>query len=398
MAFLGRQAKIPLGIYIHVPFCRSKCQYCDFYSLTEQEDALLDGYLDAVCQHIREAGVLAEQYQVDTVYFGGGTPSFFGAEGLAAILATVRKNFRVAADAEITFEANPDSVDKKLLRRLRGEGFTRVSLGIQSDDDRMLRRLGRPHTYQQAADAVKTMRKMGFHNVSVDLMYGLPGQSLEAWQKTLAHVLMLRPEHISCYGLKIEEGTPLYAFRDSPDLPDDDLQADMYLSAVEILQQHGYRQYEISNFCKKGTISRHNMKYWQGGEYLGFGPNASSYFAGKRFTTVPDLQAYISGIESGEPVLQQVQDIPPRERAGEYLMMRLRTTAGIGAAEYERQFLLPFAPIERTLEECKERGYAVKTYDGRWHLTPTGFLLSNSIISDLLLLQEKSKPITKRRR
>ena len=398
MAFLGRQAKIPLGIYIHVPFCRSKCQYCDFYSLTEQEDALLDGYLDAVCQHIREAGVLAEQYQVDTVYFGGGTPSFFGAEGLAAILATVRKNFRVAADAEITFEANPDSVDKKLLRRLRGEGFTRVSLGIQSDDDRMLRRLGRPHTYQQAADAVKTMRKMGFHNVSVDLMYGLPGQSLEAWQKTLAHVLMLRPEHISCYGLKIEEGTPLYAFRDSPDLPDDDLQADMYLSAVEILQQHGYRQYEISNFCKKGNISRHNMKYWQGGEYLGFGPNASSYFAGKRFTTVPDLQAYISGIESGEPVLQQVQDIPPRERAGEYLMMRLRTTAGIGAAEYERQFLLPFAPIERTLEECKERGYAVKTYDGRWHLTPTGFLLSNSIISDLLLLQEKSKPITKRRR
>lgn len=398
MAFLGRQAKIPLGIYIHVPFCRSKCQYCDFYSLTEQEDALLDGYLDAVCQHIREAGVLAEQYQVDTVYFGGGTPSFFGAEGLAAILATVRKNFRVAADAEITFEANPDSVDKKLLRRLRGEGFTRVSLGIQSDDDRMLKRLGRPHTYQQAADAVKTMRKMGFHNVSVDLMYGLPGQSLEAWQKTLAHVLMLRPEHISCYGLKIEEGTPLYAFRDSPDLPDDDLQADMYLSAVEILQQHGYRQYEISNFCKKGNISRHNMKYWQGGEYLGFGPNASSYFAGKRFTTVSDLQAYISGIESGEPVLQQVQDIPPRERAGEYLMMRLRTTAGIGAAEYERQFLLPFAPIERALEECKERGYAVKTYDGRWHLTPTGFLLSNSIISDLLLLQEKSKPITKRRR
>lgn len=131
---------------------------------------------------------------------------------------------------------------------------------------------------------------------------------------------------------------------------------------------------------------------------MGFGPNASSYFAGKRFTTVSDLQAYISGIESGEPVLQQVQDIPPRERAGEYLMMRLRTTAGIGAAEYERQFLLPFAPIERALEECKERGYAVKTYDGRWHLTPTGFLLSNSIISDLLLLQEKSKPITKRRR
>ena len=398
MAFLGRQAKIPLGIYIHVPFCRSKCQYCDFYSLTNGEDALLDGYLDAVCQHIREAGVLAEQYLVDTVYFGGGTPSFFGAEGLAAILATVRKNFRVASDAEITFEANPDSVDKKLLRRLRGEGFNRVSLGIQSDDDRMLKRLGRPHTYQQAADAVKTMRKIGFHNISVDLMYGLPNQSLEAWQKTLSHVLMLRPEHISCYGLKLEEGTPMYAFRDSPDLPDDDLQADMYLSAVEILQQHGYRQYEISNFCKKGNISRHNMKYWQGGEYLGFGPNASSYFAGKRFTIIDDLQAYISGMEEGGPVLQQVQDIPPRERAGEYLMMRLRTTAGIGAAEYEKQFLLPFAPIERALEECKERGYAVKTYDGRWHLTPTGFLLSNSIISDLLLIQEKSKPITKRRR
>ena len=390
MPFFNNKSRKPLGIYIHVPFCRSKCQYCDFYSVTTKEDKWLDGYQDAVCTHIREAGPLAPDYVVDTIYFGGGTPSFFGADGMAAILATIRKAFRVSGTAEITFEANPDSVSDRLLRRLRSEGFNRVSLGIQCDDNEILKKIGRPHTYEQAVAAVQRIRRFGFKNLSVDLMYGLPGQSLLAWEKTLKNVLKLQPEHISCYGLRVEEGTPLYEYQEFCNLADDDTQADMYLSAVEILRQHGYRQYEISNFCRKGNVARHNLKYWNGEPYLGFGPNASSDFGGSRFTIIRDLKGYIEGIKKGGQVLQEVQEIASRERAGEYLMMRLRTVSGIDPKVYERQFLLPFTPLETYLLECKERGLASKTFDGRWHLTSNGFLLSNSIISDLLLIQEKN--------
>ena len=397
MAILGRKNKTPLGIYIHVPFCRSKCLYCDFYSLTTKDDRVIDGYLDAICTHIRETGALAPGYSVDTVYFGGGTPSFFGAEGMAVILATVRKAFDVQSDAEITFEANPDSITPKLLRRLRNEGFNRVSLGVQCDDDRILEKIGRPHNFQQAVDAVKRIRRAGFKNLSLDLIYGLPGQSREAWEETLQNVLSLKPEHISCYGLKVEEGTPLYESRDLMRLPDDDEQADMYLSTVEILRTKGYRQYEISNFCKRGYESKHNLKYWTGGEYLGFGPDASSDFAGKRFSMIRDLRRYIEGVLEGEQVIADMQEVPPRERAGEYLMMRLRTTLGIHAEEYEKKYLLPFAPLDEAMEKCRQRGHALKMDGGYWRLTPEGFLLSNSIISDLLLIQEKSEPLAKRR-
>ena len=398
MPLFGTQKrKTPLGIYIHVPFCRSKCAYCDFYSLTQKDDKVQNGYLDAICDHIREAGLLAPDYLVDTVYFGGGTPSFFGAEGMAAILSTVRKNFDVTGDAEITFEANPDSVTPRLLRKLRSEGFNRVSLGVQCDDDRILQQLGRPHTYEEAVQAVRMIRKAGFRNLSLDLIYGLPGQNLESWQNTLQNVLDLKPEHISCYGLKVEEGTPLYEMQDACDLPDDDTQADMYLSSVEILRQRGYRQYEISNFCRRGYESKHNLKYWTGGEYLGFGPDASSDFAGKRFRIVRDLHRYVEGIRTGGQVLEEVQEVPSRERAGEYLMMRLRTNIGVSGEEYEKKYLLPFGPIEKALLQCRDRGHVLRGEGGRWRLTPEGMLLSNSILSDLLLIQDASEPLAKRR-
>ena len=397
MALFSRKNKKSLGIYIHVPFCRSKCQYCDFYSVTSNDYYLHDEYRRAICQHIKEAGAQAPGYVVDTIYFGGGTPSFFGAEGMSAILNAIRKYFVVAPAAEITFEANPDSVSKRLLRRLRSEGFNRVSLGIQCDNDQILEAIGRPHNYEQAVEAYKLIRRKGFRNVSVDLMYGLPGQTREDWQATLQNVLQLRPEHISCYGLKVEEGTPLYEVREYANLADDDTQADMYLDAIQILRDHGYRQYEISNFCRKGHVSRHNLKYWQGGEYLGFGPDAASDFGGRRFTAVRDVNAYIEGIFSGGIVLREMQEVPMRDRAGEYLMMRLRTTAGLEADEYERAYLLPFAPLEEALERYRSQNLAVRTYDGRWHLTPQGFLLSNSIISDLLIIQEQCESITKRR-
>ena len=397
MPFFTRKNKKPLGIYVHIPFCRSKCQYCDFYSVTCKEPKLLETYRKAICEHIREAGSQAPGYLVDTIYFGGGTPSFFGADGMAAILTAIRKSFDVSPSAEITFEANPDSVSKQLLRRLRNEGFNRVSLGIQCDDDEILEKIGRPHNYRQAVEAYQLIRKKGFRNVSVDLMYGLPGQSIDAWLQTLENVLKLKPEHISCYGLKVEEGTPLYEVQAYANLADDDTQADMYLSAIETLRDHGYRQYEISNFCRKGNVSRHNLKYWNGEEYLGFGPDAASDFGGRRFTAVRDIHGYIDGILNGGMVLREMQEVPSRDRAGEYLMMRLRTSMGIVPEEYEKKFLLPFAPLEAALETFRHRNLAVRSYDGRWHLTPQGFLLSNTIISDLLIIQEGTESITKRR-
>ena len=394
MPIITRKAnKTPLGIYVHIPFCRSKCQYCDFYSLACKDDSLMDSYLDAVCAHIKEAGALAPGYKVDSVYFGGGTPSYFGADALAIILTTIRRNFDVTGDAEITFEANPDSVSDRLLHRLRAEGFNRVSLGVQDDHDEMLKKLGRPHTYSQAVTAYHRIRKEGFRNVSIDLMYGLPGQDLQDWQETLDNVLRLNPEHVSCYALKIEEGTPFAGMKEILNLPEDDVQADMYLAAVETLRGRGFRQYEISNFCRKGLVSRHNMKYWTGGEYLGFGPSASSDFAGKRFTLKRDLQAYISGIRDGGDIMEEMEEIPTRERAGEYLMLRLRTSLGIDAQEYEKTFLLPFAPLEEVLEKQRRFFHATQTDTGRWVLTPKGYLVSNDIITDLLLAQDGSQPL-----
>jgi len=389
MPIFESRKKIPLGIYIHVPFCRSKCQYCDFYSLPSRDNKMLDGYLEAVCAHIKEAGAQAPDYLVDTVYFGGGTPSYFGGDGIAMILTAVRKYFRVAGDAEITVECNPDSVTDHLLRRLRSEGVNRISLGIQCDDDVILKRLGRAHTYQQAVAAVERIRAMRFRNLSVDLMYGLPGQTLEMWLTTLQNVLKLQPEHISCYGLKVEEGTPLYEYKDCCNLADDELQAEMYLQGIEVMRTFGYRQYEISNFCRKGRISRHNMKYWTGGEYLGFGPAAASDFGGRRYTAKRDLHGYIDGIKNKGTVMAEVQDISRMERAGEYIMMRLRTVRGIDPEEYEKKFMMPFDGMAQYLRRCQKEKFAVCTYDGHWHLTAEGMLVSNSIISDLLLIQEK---------
>ena len=377
------------GIYIHVPFCKRKCPYCDFYSVCRPE--LYEDYTQAVCRNIE--AFKGMDIKCDTIYFGGGTPSFLGADGLVQILNAVRRRFSVSGNGEITFEANPDSVTEKLLKRLRAEGFNRISLGVQSDDDGLLKKLGRPHSYRQAVQAVELARKVGFHNLSLDLMYGLPGQSLTAWEETLEHALELSPEHMSCYGLKVEEGTPLYDVKDFVGLADDDTQADMYMAAVEALRNHGFRQYEISNFCRKGLYSRHNTKYWTGGEYLGFGPSASSDFAGKRFTMVRDLQAYIQGIQTGGNIMEDVQEIPLRERAGEYLMLRLRTTAGILAEEYERTFMLPFKPLEEVLLKHRVYYQTAQGEDGRWYLTPRGFLVSNDIISDLLLAQDDSEPL-----
>jgi len=386
-----------LGIYVHIPFCRSKCEYCDFYSIGGGRNKEAMGkYLNAVCQHVKESSVLAPGYTVDTVYFGGGTPSFFGAEGLSRILAEISRRFDMDKHPEISLEANPDSVTVRDLTRLRRAGFNRISIGVQSDNDQILKKLGRPHDYQQAKYAVSSARRAGFENVSLDLMYGLPGQTLKGWEETLKNVLDLEPEHLSCYGLKVEEGTPLWEYQDCANLPDDDAQADMYLVAVDILEAAGLHQYEISNFARSGFSCRHNVKYWLGDEYLSFGPTAASNFAGKRFTIQRDLDGYIKGMAGSGVVLSECETVPAREQAGEYVMLRLRTVVGIEKDEYEKSYLLPFAPLEKLLQRYAKEGLACREGD-RWRLTPRGFLVSNSILVELLDAQQRSVPLAKKR-
>ena len=386
-----------LGIYVHIPFCKSKCEYCDFYSLGGSRDRrVTDDYLQALADHIKESGRLTPEHVVDTIYFGGGTPSFFGAENLEKILDEIQRRFRIDPDPEITLEANPDSVTKASLKKLLRAGFNRISIGVQSDDDEMLKKLGRPHTYEQARQAVARAREVGFTNVSVDLMYGLPNQTLTAWKETVENVLTLKPDHLSAYALRVEEGTPLWGYRDCANLPDDDKQAEMYLAACRILQDYGYEHYEISNFAKPGFVSRHNMKYWELGEYLGFGPSAASDFAGKRFSAVADLRGYIDGIRQHGSILRECETIPMRELAGEYVMLRLRTNRGINAEEYEKGFLMPFKPLEALLSRFEARGYAKKEEDN-WVLTEQGWLVSNQIILALNEAQEKSTPLAKKR-
>ena len=376
--------KKPLGIYVHVPFCKSKCVYCDFYSLPHAEERM-DAYVKAVTAHLLETAPRAERHRVDTIYFGGGTPSYLGAKRLREILSVILKKYDVDKHAEITLEANPDSAqDWRELRTLRKAGFNRVSLGMQSADDGELAEIGRVHTAAQVRTAVDAVRKAKIENLSLDLIYGLPHQTMERWQANLEAAVALAPQHLSCYGLKVEKGTPLHARRDSAGLPGDDAQADMYLSTVETLRHYGFFQYEISNFARPGFESRHNLKYWTLQEYAGFGPGAHSDFGGVRYAYERDLDTYIRGVLEGTPMLSENERIPPLDRDTEYLMLGLRTVRGIAPKTFENHYRRRFDCLLPFLEECRKAGYAVREEDGSWHLTPHGFLVSNQIIGGVL--------------
>mgnify|MGYP000958645548 CR=1 FL=1 len=378
-----------LGIYLHIPFCRSKCDYCDFYSLAGCEGRM-DAYQKALLAHIKETARMTGGYQVDSIYFGGGTPSYYGEKRLRELLYALRRRFRVAKNAEITLEANPDSLDRKSILRLRRAGINRLSLGMQSANDEQLIALHRPHDFSQVVGAVLAARSAKIKNLSLDLIYGLPGQDLDSWKDTLEKAIALQPEHLSCYGLKVEEGTALSGrVARGEVLPSDDEQADMYLWAVSRLERAGYAQYEISNFARQGRESRHNLKYWLGREYIGLGPGAHSDFGGRRYSYVRDLERYITGVLEGRNIVEESELIPKRERSGEYLMLRLRTIRGIEEWEYRREYFMNFDPVEARLSKFENNGWATRA-DHRWRLTPKGFLLSNQLIGELLECQEEA--------
>ena len=333
------EEKEKLGIYIHIPFCKSKCGYCDFCSHPPASAQEIERYLNALLLHMQDFSAAAADYTVDTVYFGGGTPTLLTAKQLCTLLDCVRDAFALEKSAEITTEANPGTVDRRALRTLRKGGFNRISFGLQSADDAELRALGRIHTAADLARSYDDARRAGFENINLDLMYGIPQQTRESFRRSLDFVRDLDPEHLSVYGLKIEEGTPFYAARDRLPLPDEETEYNMYFDAHRTLTDAGYEHYEISNFARPGFRSRHNLRYWLDEKYLGFGVAAHSYFNNQRYAYTTDIDAYIREMESPTElasILTECTDIDRFTRETEYVMLRLRLFDGISLSAYRQ--------------------------------------------------------------
>jgi len=374
--------KPALGLYIHIPFCASKCGYCDFYSIADAGEDVKNGYLKALEKHMDEyVDLLSGHYTVDTVYIGGGTPSQLGEKRLLKLISSAEKKFSVAKDAEITVEINPENADYKFLKNLRSAGVNRLSIGMQSSDDAHLRALGRIHDAKKTETCVEDAKRAGFTNISLDLMYALPNQTIEDFMRSIDDAVALGPQHLSCYALKLEPGVRMYPMKEEQ--PDDDTQADMYLAMIERLKKAGFAQYEISNFCRPGFRSKHNFKYWDLSEYLGIGPGAHSFLNGMRFSYVKDANAYIDGILKGEDISDERDEISTKERHGEYIMLMLRTSDGIDEDKFYRMFGLDFSPYAEKLEKYRAGGFALHDYH-TWRLTEKGFFVSNTIISDII--------------
>ena len=369
------------GIYIHVPFCASKCPYCDFYSVADR--GRFAAYLDAVTDELRtlrRVGPLADGLKgrdISTVYFGGGTPSFLGAENLAALLRAVKENFNVAPGAEITAECNPSSsLAPGFFETLAAAGFNRISMGMQSAVDAERKKLGRRATAADVETAVKACQSAGITDISLDIMLGVPEQTERSLLSSLDFALSLGVTHLSAYLLSIEEGTFFDKKRDKLDLPEEDAVCDMYLSLCEYLKNNGFRHYEISNFCLPGHEARHNTAYWRDEEYLGVGPAAHSYLNGRRFYFPRDLDAFIAG---SPPV-----DDGPGGGWEEALMLALRLDMGISIQETREKYGVSPSPFfTETLQKYQTGG--LLTFDGdRVALTEKGFLVSNTVIGEII--------------
>ena len=371
-----------MGIYIHVPFCRSKCYYCDFCSSTRCDGDVSDAYVNALCAEIEQISEkIRHNGQVpiaDTVYFGGGTPTLLDCGRFERILRSVDGAFGIEKDAEITVETNPKTADAQKLAALRSLGVNRLSIGMQSVHDVELRALGRIHTFSDFKECLADAREAGIDNISADLMYGIPCQTRESFARSVLTLCELGVEHVSSYCLTVEPDTP-FGRRKELILPDEDAVADMYDAMSELLEARGYFKYEISNFAHKGRESKHNNKYWTLEDYLGFGPAAHSFYDGVRYAHTRDIDAYCRG----ESIYCDVQRISGSEQMNEYVMLGMRLARGITIADFEARFNADF-------DSCfgqKLRKYAPEYVyiDGEvCRFTPRGMFVSNAILSDAL--------------
>jgi oxygen-independent coproporphyrinogen-3 oxidase len=377
-------------LYLHIPFCRRKCPYCAFVS-QESSGSDLELYVDLLLTEMRLAAKeCIPNGELDSIYFGGGTPSLLAPGQVARLLEQAGKIFGLGPQAEITLEANPGTIDTDRLSGFRAAGVNRLSIGVQSFDDNMLAIMGRIHTSTEAKEAFAAARAAAFDNIGIDLIHALPGQTTEMWQSDLEQALQLAPEHISIYGLTVEEGTP-FAVRyddDSPLLPDDDLSATMFEVADDLLTAHGYEHYEIANYALPGRRARHNSGYWQRDGYLGLGAGAHSFLRdkghGTRFGNVADLDEYTAAIGQGILPRRDVTALSREDAMAEFMFLGLRLADGVVFDEFEREFgVSPEEFYGRVFKELSSQG--LLEVDGRSvHLTRRGWLLSNRVFSHFL--------------
>ena len=373
------------GIYIHIPFCKTRCAYCDFYSTTHE--AWKQQYVDAVCKELVQRKDYLKDETVDTIYMGGGTPSQLSIAQLNALFATIEAHFPLSKHPEITIEVNPDDVSDSYAEGLKQTPVNRISMGIQTFDDVTLRILNRRHTEQIARMATMRLREKGFQNISIDLIYGLPGEDLKQWEANLQQAIALNVEHISAYHLTYEEGTPLYRMLQKGVVSEVSEEHSLmcFNTLIDTLQQAGFQHYEISNFCKPGKHSRHNSSYWQGIPYLGCGAAAHSFDGTSRQWNVADIKTYIKGIETNTPCYE-IEALDTPTRYNEYIMTGLRTSHGISLDEVAACYGQPLADTcQKSATPHLESGKLI-TEENRIKLSREGIFVSDAIICDLMVL------------
>ena len=373
-----------LGVYIHIPFCKRKCNYCDFCSFVNKQSDF-EAYSDELCKRIKEFASQSNKRRVDTVYFGGGTPTLLPLGCFEQIMRALNDSFEIDRDAEITVECNPATADENTFRALRKMGINRLSIGLQSANEGELALLGRLHSFEDFCISFECARRAGFDNISIDLMYGIPDQTLLSFEETLRRVISLAPEHISAYGLKIEEGTAFDTRREELALPDEDTELEMYKLCRELLEEGGYFRYEISNFAKRGRESRHNLRYWKRRDYIGFGVAAHSCIDGRRFGNSRDIDAFLRG----ENIVAESENISEEEKISEYIILGLRLAQGISEDEYFRMCGRNVYDDMPSLKKFARSGF-LDISDGYICFSDEGFFVSNAILAQLLCERPKS--------
>lgn len=376
---------MPAGVYLHIPFCRSRCSYCDFATDVYRDAGVVETYVDAVCSEIERNphSQIPNPRSIDTIYFGGGTPSLLSPTQVEKILNSVRNVFDVADNAEITMEMNPATVTPETLAAFRELGINRASFGVQTFNERDLKLLARGHDGNDARNTFRMLRDAGFDNVSFDLIAGLPGQSIEDWKRNLEEAVSMQPEHLSLYLLEIHAGTPLaeQLRTGRRPLPDESLAADMYEVMIDALAAAGYEQYEISNFSKPGFESRHNTKYWRLETVYGFGVSAHSFDGHERYANERDTAAYVRLIESDGSAEVSRETV---NAESEFIFLGLRLNEGVGLTEFTERFAADLVQRYRSqTEDLVDKGL-IDISDGRVRLTRRGMLFSNEVFAEFV--------------
>ena len=371
------------GIYIHIPFCKRRCIYCDFFSTTQSEKKSI--YLHALCKELEMRQDYLEGEEIETIYLGGGTPSQLSEEELAMVFTTIDHIYKVREEAEITLEANPDDLTPEYVAMLRRLPINRISMGIQTFQEETLKALHRRHTAQQAIEAFQRCRDAGFRNISIDLMYGLPNETLDTWKEDLKQAIDLHPEHISAYHLIYEEGTALWKLREEHQVEeaDEDLSVSQFGTLIDELTQAGYQHYEISNFCLPELHSRHNSSYWTGKKYLGCGPSAHSFDGTSRQWNVASLDKYIEGITSGYPFFE-IEELDLYTRYNDFVITSIRTCWGMPLSHLRTVYGEKLYRYCLRMAEPHLHEGVLEIREGVLKLTRKGIFISDGIMSDLL--------------